>query len=143
MNPGSTVPLSSVERIREWCGSDVGGVVVRGMNTIIDIVDWLEEEDLLGEVFLSLGFYGFVVSDRPEIIWGRNMLLLNARYSEDLVMFEYHRIEGSADVDHQLCRREEAVEKFRQFLTYKFGIHRPERKESNQSVQTRPTSRPV
>lgn len=91
---------------------------------MLDLVAWLEEETS-AEIFGSVGMSGLYLSDRSQFGWCEHMLQITMMPTPGFVHFEYHRAPGSLDGMKKQVPVEESVECLRQFLAYKFGVHRP------------------
>ena len=103
----------------------------------VEILKWLEEQELHREVYLSVGLSGIWLSDR---LFGafRDDHILNILVQGDFIHFEYHRIHGSTDTMKKTVTRVEATECLRQFLNHKFGIHRVRASLPNHSPEPAP-----
>ena len=110
-------------RSREYYVSFGEGPWQRFHAPMLAIIEWIEREDLASEVFISAGLSGLWISDRPHNSNGDHILHIETRGLE-FVHFEYAKKRGALDAMTKTVKYEEAVECFRQFLAYKFGLHR-------------------
>ena len=138
----TTLTAMGWDEIRDFYLSFGEGPWLSHHRPMLDLVAWLEKE-VSGEIYGSVGISGLYLSDRPQFVWCEHMLQIRMIPTPGFTFFEYHRAPGSRDGMQKQVPTFEAVECLREFLIYKFGVHRPAKKEPIQSVQTRPTSRPV
>ncbi len=90
---------------------------------MLALVDWIERADLASELYVSAGLSGLWISDRPHDPNGDHMLQVQVRGS-DYVYFEYAVKRGALEKMNKTVRYQDSVECFRQFIAYKFGLHR-------------------
>jgi hypothetical protein len=100
---------------------------------MLDLIAWIEAEGLCATVGLS----GLWISDRPLLSWGEHVLQI-AMVTPERVQFEYHGVLGSTDGMRKTTPVAGAIECLRQFLAYKFGIHRPQKERANQRPEEEP-----
>jgi len=117
----------SLEQPRRYF-AQFGSVVPRECGPLLEIVDWIEREKLAATLYIAASLDGLAVSDRLHSSSADHVLNIRAHGSE-FVFFEYHHTRGASDGMRKTVRYAEVVEVFRQFLAYKFGIHRPHPKE--------------
>ncbi|MBL9204696.1 MAG: hypothetical protein JNN01_06405 [Opitutaceae bacterium] len=136
-------PKAMLTKSRDYYSSFGEGPWQRFHVPMLAIIDWIEGQDLASEVFVSAGLSGLWISDRPHDPSGDHMLHVET-HGPEFVHFEYAKKHGAMDTMKKTVKHQEAVECFRQFLAYKFGLHRkPEENEPNQPAQTRSLARPV
>ncbi len=100
------------------------------LRPLVELLDWIESHDLEQTLFVRAGLSGLWISDRPHDgpAGGRTIFadhVLNIYLSAPgSVTFVYHRTGGALDGMTKTVGADEALECFRQFLAYKFGIFR-------------------
>lgn len=122
------------EEIRAYYLSFGEGPWLERHRPMLNLVSWLEKE-VAGEIFGSVGLHGLLLSDRASFSWCEHMLQITMMPTPGFILFEYHRAPGSLDGMRKQVVIEESVECLRQFLAHKFGVHRPAKKEPNQSPE--------
>jgi hypothetical protein len=100
-----------------------GPGIPRQCAPLVAILDWIEHEELASTLYVAAGLSGLWISDRPHKSGGDHVLNVTPHGSEFL-FFEYHRTAGASDGMRKTVRYAEAIECFREFLAYKFGIYR-------------------
>lgn len=135
----TTLTARSWEEIRNYYLSFGEGPWLAHHRPMLDLVAWLEKE-VPGEIFGSVGISGLYLSDRAQFGWCEHMLQITMMPTPGFTLFEYHRAPGSTDGMRKQIPTKEAIECLREFLVYKFGVHRPAKTEPNQPPQTTPGS---
>ena len=92
---------------------------------MLDLITWIEREGLAETLYGKVGLSGLWISDQPSSPFRDGNMLQISMATADSILFEYHRVPGSSDGMKKTVPTTEAVECLRQFLAYKFGIHRP------------------
>ncbi len=88
------------------------------------LLTWIRDEKLEEEIFAHTSMFDLVISDRPEVRSGENTLRLSLDPKKRIMHFRYNRLFGSTDVMEKAVSIEDSVETLREFLAYKFGVHR-------------------
>jgi hypothetical protein len=102
---------------------------------MIRVVDWLKDEKIEDELFAFTSMHDLVITDRKEFDWDHHTLCVSLDFPTRKLHFEYARHWASTDRMKKIAEESEAIEVLRQFLAYKFGVHRPPRTEPNQALQ--------
>lgn len=137
----TTLTARSWGEIRSYYLSFGEGAWLAHHRPMLDLVAWLEEE-VPNEIFGSVGISGLYLSDQAQFGWCEHMLQITMMPTPGFVLFEYHRAAGSTDGMRKQASVSESVECLRQFLAYKFGVHRPVKEEPNQAPEpTAPSGR--
>ncbi len=100
---------------------------------MIRMIDWLNEEGIEDELFAFTSMHDLVITDRKEFDWDHHTLCISLDFSTGKLHFEYARHWAATDRTKKTAEEPQAIEALRQFLAYKFGIHRASKKEPNQS----------
>ena len=117
---------ASIEEVRSYC--DFGDHRVTDLHaSILELMDWIEEENLTDEIYFNIGLSGFLVSNEPNFRFGENMITVDVTKMKERVFFDYVKEYGSTSEDKFNCSRTEVIERFRQLIAYKFGVHRKKR----------------
>ena len=92
---------------------------------MLDLISWIEAEDLAATLYGKVGISGLWISDQLSSPFRDGNMVQVTMATPETVLFEYHRIPGSTDGMKKIVSASDACECLRQFLAYKFGIHRP------------------
>jgi hypothetical protein len=137
----TAIATRSWDEIRQYYLSFGEGAWLSRHRPMLNLVSWLEEEKVSGEVFGTVGLSGLLLSNQAKFNWGEHMLQITIMPTPGFMLFEYYRAPGSTDGMKKQVPVEESVECLRQFLAYKFGIHRPPNNGLNRVPEQIPTTK--
>ena len=104
------------EELRSVHGHDIQPMLL--------LLDWIHEQKLEDEIFAFTSMFDLVISDRRDMQLGENTLSVSWQPQEKRMHFCYERLVESTDVVEKSVPEEQAIETLREFLAYKFGVHR-------------------
>ncbi|HRE84157.1 MAG TPA: hypothetical protein PLN52_24140 [Opitutaceae bacterium] len=99
---------------------------------IIRVLEWLKEERIERELFAFNSMHDLVITDREEFDWDHHTLRISLDFHTKKFHLEYTRHSGASDRMKKEAEESQAIEVLRQFLAYKFGVHRP--RKPNQAL---------
>jgi hypothetical protein len=109
---------------------------------IIRVLKWLKEEGIESELSAFTSMHDLVITDHEEFDWDHHTLRMSLDFHSKKFHFEYIRHAGASDRMKKEAEESAAIEVLRQFLAYKFGVHRPQKPGANQSLpSTAPSGR--
>jgi hypothetical protein len=91
---------------------------------IIQLLAWLKKEQMEEQLYAFTSMHDLVITDSQEFDWDHHTLRISPDFASHKIRFEYARHSGATDVMRKEVAEAEAIEALRQFLAYKFGVHR-------------------
>ena len=106
------------------------------VSPIIRLLEWLKEQGLEDVLFAFTSMHDLVITDHEEFDWDHHTLRVSLDFQTKRFHFEYARHSGATDAMKKEVEEPEAIESLRQFLAYKFGVHRAPEEGPIQPPQT-------
>jgi hypothetical protein len=94
------------------------------VSPIIRLLEWLKEEGIEDGLFAFTSMHDLVITDQEEFDGDHHTLRVSLDFQTQRLHFEYARHAGATDSMKKEVEESEAIESLRQFLAYKFGVHR-------------------
>ena len=94
---------------------------------IIRLLEWIEEEGIERELFAFTSMHDLVITDQEEFDWDHHTLRVSLDFHTKKFHFEYARHSGASDRMTKEAEESGAIEVLRQFMAYKFGVHRSQK----------------
>ncbi len=105
---------------------------------IRQLVQWIEKEKLNDVLYPTTSMHDLLLTDRPEFTWGEHVLRISLDFETKTLTFRYDRLSASTDFMEKTVGEADGIETLRQFISYKFGIHRPKRAAKRGQTEVAP-----